>query len=39
MAQGENQYMFGAAVNQVENNQADREDKGDSASADDKKDK
>merc|ERR1711934_130627 len=28
MAQGENQYMFGAAVNQVENNQADKEDKG-----------
>ena len=28
MAQDENQYMFGAAVSHVENNQADKEDKG-----------
>lgn len=28
MASSENQYMFGAAVNQAENNQADKEDKG-----------
>ena len=32
MAQGENQYMFGAAVSQVESNQADKEDKGEEAS-------
>ena len=34
MASGENQYMFGAAVNQVESNQADKEDKGEDGSAD-----